>query len=163
MSTGGVLLVGGGAPSVPAWFERELRQYDAALLIAWNPALKKFVVEKCVEHHASGRFEDGKPEHTHVCRRLYILAIQGDEGEMCSPSGRHIEKLKSMDSWGKFGSPEEGGVERALAFADSLDEQRAKREQEQLRDVAQHNQRFNRIQLEKVRTLIQRHNMQPNK
>lgn len=143
-------------PAVPNWFRERLRQYDSSLLVSWNRFRRRFVIEQCVEH-----YPDGKGEHTHVCRRIYVLLAQDPEGCMMPLGERVLEMIRERDVAKVGYGPDE--LDRFLADANRV-AKAAKEENEKAQDEAiRYGTRHNRRQLLKAVHLLQQHNLTPNK
>jgi hypothetical protein len=165
-----IILVGDQTPSHPDSFERQLQAYDRDLVVVWHkpphwPKKKPGVwkIEQCVRH-IGGFHEDGRPKHTHVCQRTYVLMVQDDDGTPI-PLGEHvIEKLKAMRAYSeKFGGETERGLRNFVKDSNNIDaELEARREAARL-DMLAHNRKFNRRQFNQFYNLVERHDMRPNR
>jgi len=158
------------APSQPKDFERKLQAFDKDLLVLWHkpPHWKKsrpgvWKIEQCIEH-LSGKFRaNGTPEHTHVCRRIYVTVIQDDDGTPM-PLGDHvIEKLKAMRAYSESFGQGERGLRNFIAHSNSIDEEQESKRAAAREDIMRHNRKFNRLTMNRAFDLIQRHDMRPNR
>ncbi len=167
-----IVLVGDETPSFPEDFARRLRAFDPDLLLWWYkpphwPRKKPGVwqVQMCVRHVAAeAAWPDGHPKHSHVCDRRYVLQCQDEDGTP-KPLGEWIfEKLREMRAYSEsFGGETERGLKNFIEHSNRMDaELEAKREAER-QDVMRHNAADNRVQLNKLWNLIERHDMRPNR
>lgn len=159
------------APSQPSDFERRLQTFDKDLLILWHkpPHWKKsrpgvWKIEQCIEH-LSGKFRaSGMPEHTHVCRRIYVTVVQDEDGTPM-PLGDHVlDKLKAMRANSEsFGGETARGLTNFIRHSESIDQELESKRAAAREDTMRHNRKFNRRQINQAFDLIQRHDMRPNR
>ena len=142
------------APAVPEGFREKLRQYDPSLLVSWNTFRKRFVIEQCIQHLAP------TAEHTHICRRIYVLLVQDGEGCMMPLGEKVMEMIAARDTQ-KAGY---GPNDLARFIADSR-----KKRREHYDAIDRHmNQTMHdatkdgRRQLLKAAHLIQQHSLEVN-
>ncbi|HLW79113.1 MAG TPA: hypothetical protein VKU44_05880 [Terriglobia bacterium] len=167
---GSIQVLGDPTPSFPEDFNRRLQQFDKDLVVAWHhpptwPRTRAGVwkIEQCVEHHGGFR-SNGYPEHTHACRRIYVLMIQDEEGRPL-PLGEHVfEKLGAMRAHVEsYGGATARGLRNFIAHSNALDEEREKKRQAAIADMNAHNQRFNRLTINRLWNLVEQHDLRPNR
>lgn len=143
------------APKIPPGFAGRLERLDPSLLLFWNPRKRKWVVEQCVHHYAP------TAAHSHLCERIYVWMVQSEQGDPM-PLGDHVlDKLRAIDLQRQgFGPGDREKFIRGLN-AEQLELER-KRDAE-IADIMRHNSRLNRAQLAQAWTLIQRHDLRPNR
>jgi hypothetical protein len=157
---GKILLVGDGPLPISERFRSELKAFDSSLIVLYNEHgmhAGKYQIEKCIEHHGGG-------DHSHLCRRMYVMTVQGDEGEPL-PLGDHVfAKLRMMRQMAEqFGDPNDPAtIEKATKYFADLEAERQAKERADMREVARLNSLDHRVQLNKARMLIQRHDMRIN-
>ena len=163
-----IVVVGDPSPSFPEDFNRRLQAFDKDLWITWHksPASRKpgcWKIEMCVEHN--GRYRvNAMPEHDHLCRRIYVMMVQDEEGTPM-PLGDHVfAKLGEMRAnCDSFGGPTERGLKNFKQYSDSLDKELAEKRERESRDLMDYNRRDHRVQLNTFWNLIERHDMRPNR
>lgn len=162
-----IQVIGNATPSTPEDFQRRLQSFDPDLLVVWHqsPFVKqagRWKIERCVRHHA-GFDLSGRPLHTHICERVYILMCQDEEGTP-KPLGEWIfEKLREMRSnWEALGGDTERGVKNALAASDDVEQEREQKRELDTQDVLAHNRKDKRVQINKLMHLVEQHSMRPN-
>lgn len=166
----GIMVLGEQTPSFPEDFQRKLQAFDKDLLLSWHrpphwPRHKRGVwkVEMCIAHN--GRFyADGRPQHDHVCNRIYVLMCQDDEGTP-KPLGEWIfEQLGKMrQNSEKYGGQTERGLRNFREESDRIDQALAAKRAADSEDVKRYNRKEKRVQINKLMTLIERHDLRPNK
>ena len=127
-----------GAPSIPDFFLRGMRELDPALVCYWNPNLSRFVIDRKIE----------RGETTHV------LVVQDPEGGYMTPNDRTLDWLKAHDAWMVYGSVENQRKARENAKAE-FDAKRIEQAQRGYQEAV----RDNRIQLNKAALLFDRHDI----
>ena len=136
-----IILTGADASAVPAWFLRRLRDIDSALVCYFNPYKKQFVIDRCT------RGADCLSSDHVSCEKTTVMLFP-HMGEAA------IEKLKSMDSWSKFGSLDN--------FHRDGEQQKAEWDAKQaaaIRDDYKHAAADNRKRLLETYDLIKRHDL----
>lgn len=166
----GIIVLGDSTPNFPEEFQRKLQDFDRDLLITWHrpphwPRSRRGVwkVERCGIHH--GGFDmSGRPKHTHVCERLYVLMAQDEEGTPM-PLGEWVfEKLRGMrQEWERLGGDTERGVRNALAESDRIEQGMEAKREAARQDVKEYNRKFNKVQINRVVDLVDTHDMRPNR
>lgn len=170
---GSIMMIGDDVPSHPEDFERRLQAYDKDLVISWHrpdhwkkrrrPGVWK--IEQCVRHFGQ-LHADGRPKHTHVCSRVYVMMVQDEQGSPM-PLGDHVmEKLRMMRTVSEsYGGQTERGLKNFVHTSNAIDQALEDKREKARRDVIEHNRTFsgNRRQFNKFFDLIQRHDMRPNK
>jgi hypothetical protein len=146
-------IVSNESPSFPEGFRIRLQKYDPALSIHWNKIKRIWVVEQCIRHVSFG---DDK-NHA-VCQKVFATSgkleeIHGD---------RLMNRLIEADTRRKYGEGEDA-LKKFLRESHQSDIDSKVRETERQREAARLNSLDNKHQLERARTLIQRHDMRPNK
>ncbi len=163
-------MLGESTPTFPEEFQRKLQDFDRDLLITWHrpphwPRSRRGVwkVERCANHHA-GFDLSGRPQHTHVCERVYVLMCQDEEGTPM-PLGEWIfEKLREMrQNWERLGGNTERGIRNALAESDAIEKELEAKREASSADMIAYNQKDKRLQINKFTHLIQQHDMRPNR
>jgi len=166
-----IILVGSQIPAHPEEFERKLQAYDKDLLVVWHkpPTWKRsrpgvWKIEMCVAHHSGLSHSDGRPKHTHVCQRSYVMMVQDEQGTPL-PLGDHvIEKLRSMRAYSEsFGGQTERGLKNFIQHSDAIDAELENKRAVAREDIMQHNRRFNRVTLNRAYNLLEQHDLRPNK
>jgi hypothetical protein len=161
----GIVVMGESTPSFPEDFQKRLQAFDSSLLIVWHkpphwPRHRRGVwkIERCVQHRP-----DGGP-HNHVCNRVYILMCQDSDGTPM-PLGEWIfEKLREMrHNWEAMGGDTERGVRNALADSNRIEQEMEAKREAASEDMIHYNRKDKRVQINKLVTLVQRHDMRPNK
>lgn len=142
------------APAVPDSFREMLRKYDPDLFVTWNTARKRFVIEQCVRHLS------GRPEHTHLCQRNYVVIVQDDEGCMVSLGEKVIQMIAERDNARKGFGP--GDLERFLAERRNERDSLLEKVHAKGSDSIRHATRDGRRQLLKAAHLIQQHSLEVN-
>lgn len=166
-----IIVCGEDTPSRPTIFEERLQAFDKDLLVIWHrpptqPRHKpgRWKIEQCIEHLSGLTKENGMPEHTHVCRRIYVMMVQDDEGTAL-PLGEHvIEKLRAMRAYSEsFGGETERGLKNFIHHSNNLDKEMEQKREISREDITQHNRKFNRVSFNRAWNMIERHNLEPNK
>lgn len=161
-----ITVIGESLPSVPESFQKRLQQFDPDLYVTWHVFRGKpgrWKIERCTHHY--GSFDlSGRPIHSHVCARVYILMCQDDEGTPL-PLGEHVfEKLRQMRArWESLGGDTDRGVRNAIAESDRIETDLETKRQAAAEDVMAYNRKDKRLQINKAFDLIQRHDLRPNK
>lgn len=164
-----IKVLGETVPSFPEDFNRRLQAFDRDLWITWHvsPVARNrpgcWKIEMCTRHR-SAFWPDGKPQHSHLCERVYVMMVQ-DEEDTPLPLGDHVvAKLSEMRSYTEsFGGQTERGRENFIRHSNTVDETLAEKREAAAEDVKTHNSRFNRRQLRKLADLVAQHDMRPNK
>lgn len=166
-----IILVGDQTPTHPAEFERKLQAFDQDLAVVWHkpPHWRQsrsgvWKIEQCVGH-LSGEFHaDGRPKHTHLCMRAYVTCVQDEDGTPM-PLGDHVfEKLRMMRANSEsFGGETERGLSNWIRQSRAIDDELESKRAREREDVMAYNQKFNARQIANAVTLIQRHDMRPNR
>lgn len=141
-------------PAIPESFLESLRQYDRSLLVAWNHIRKRFVIEQCTEHYADGN------AHSHLCRRIFVLMAQDDEGVMLPLGDRVMDKIRAADvSKAGYGPNDLAKflADQKLVLKKDHDDREAA-----MADAVRHGSKLNRRQLLKAIHLMQQHNLTVN-
>lgn len=143
------------APAIPESFREMLRKYDPDLLISWNTFRKRFVIEQCVQHLS------GRPEHTHICRRNYVVIVQDGEGSMVPLGEGVIQMIAERDNQRRGYGPQD----LARFIRDRREERDSvtRKGYDAGRDAIKHATRDGRRQLLKAAHLIQQHSLEVNK
>src|SRR5450631_4599787 len=87
-------VLGDPTPSFPEDFNRKLQEFDRDLLVMWHlpPHLKtqpgRWKIEMCIKHSGEN-WLNGRPKHSHVCDRTYVMMVQDDDGTPL-PLGDHV-------------------------------------------------------------------------
>jgi hypothetical protein len=166
----GIIVLGDSTPDFPVEFNRKLQAFDKDLLIMWHrpphwPPHKRgaWKIEMCIRHNGQYR-GDGKPHHDHVCNRSYVMMCQDDDGTP-RPLGEWVfEQLGKMrqNSEG-YGGQTERGLRNFIQASDNLDQELAAKREADSEDVKRYNRKEKRVQINKLMTLIERHDLRPNK
>jgi len=166
-----IILVGEQTPTPPEEFERKLQQYDRDLIVAWHkpPTWKRsrpgvWKIEQCVRHLSGLLHPDGRPKHTHVCQRSYVMLVTDEQGSPL-PLGEHvIEKLRAMRAYSEsFGGETERGLKNFIRNSDAIDAELENRRAVAAEGIMQHNRKYNRVTLNRAYNLLERHDLRPNK
>lgn len=163
-------VLGDSTPSFPEDFNRRLQAFDKDLIVAWHlpPHMRRkpgrWKIEMCVQHHAAELWADGRPKHSHLCQRIYVWMVQDDEGTPL-PLGDHVlDKLREMRANSeRFGGQTERGLRNFREHSKNIDAELEAKRQAASADMLAHNRRDKRAQFNKLMTLIERHDMRPNK
>jgi hypothetical protein len=164
----GIRVIGESVPSFPAEFNRQLQAFDPELWITWHksPLSSKpgrWKIERCVVHQGSFRL-NGKPEHSHLCNRVYVWMVQDDEGTPMTLGEHVFTKLREMrQTWEALGGDTPRGVRNALALSDSIDAELEQKREAAREDMIQYNQKDKRLQINKLVNLVEQHDMRPNR
>jgi len=165
-----IQVMGDATPNFPEDFNCRLQQFDKDLLVSWHhpptwPRTRPGVwkIEQCVEHHGGFRL-NGYPEHTHTCRRIYVLMVQDEDGRPV-PLGEHVfEKLRAMRAnVESYGGPTERGLRNFRAHSDAIDRELEEKRQRSTEDLLEHNRRDHRVTINRLWNLIEQHDMRPNR
>ena len=164
-----VEVIGEQTPSFPDDFNRRLQAFDRDLWITWHlpPNLRqkpgRWKIEMCSRHHADS-WPDGRPRHSHLCQRVYVMVVQDEDGTPL-PLGEHVlTRLHEMRAYSEtFGGETERGRDNFIRHSNTVDEQLAAQREAKSEDIKRHNQRLNRRQLNRMADLVARHDMRPNK
>lgn len=160
-----IILLGEQTPTFPEEFQRRLQSFDKDLLLMWHkpphwPRERRGVwkVEQCVEHRPAGG------PHDHLCRRIYVLMCQDEDGTP-KPLGEWIfEKLREMRANSEsFGGETPRGLRNFVEHSNNIDAELALKCELASQDMIAYNQKDKRIQINKLYNLIERHDMRPNK
>lgn len=160
-----IIVFGDQTPSRPTDFEAKLQAFDKDLLIVWHkpPTEKRhkpgrWKIEQCIQHLS------GLTEHTHVCRRIYVMMVQDDDGSAL-PLGEHVfEKLRAMRAYSEsFGGQTERGLRNFIHHSNNIDQAMEQKREVAREDIQQHNRKFNRVSLNRAWNMIGQHNLEPNK
>lgn len=166
----GIIVLGESEPNFPEDFQRRLQDFDRDLLITWHrpphwPRSRRGVwkVERCATHHGGFDFQ-GRPKHSHVCQRFYVLMAQDEEGTPM-PLGEWVfEKLREMrQNWERLGGNTERGVRNALAESDAIEKELEAKREAATRDMIEYNRKDKKRQINQFIDLTDRHDMRPNK
>jgi hypothetical protein len=144
-------------PAVPDSFSQSLRQYDPTLLVTWNARRKRFVVEQCVEHLNPA----SATEHSHLCRRIYVVMAQDEEDQTMIPLGEKVMEMIRARDVTKLGFGPEDTAKFIKKATDEIVEHTAKVDKkcaEIVRDCRKDNKR----QLRKAIHLMQQHSLEVN-
>lgn len=146
-------IVSNESPSFPEGFRIRLQKYDPSLSIHWNKIKRIWVIEQCIRH-----IPHGDDKNHAVCQKVFATSgkleeIHGD---------RLINRLIEADTRRKYGEGEDA-LKKFLAETHTLDVEMKEREAARQKETARLNSLDNKHQLERARTLIQRHDMRPNK
>jgi hypothetical protein len=162
-----IQIVGNAIPSVPEDFQRRLQSFDPDLYVVWHqsPFVKqagRWKIERCVRHHA-GFDLSGRPLHTHICERVYILMCQDEEGTP-KPLGDWVfAKLREMRAnWEALGGDTERAVKNAIAISNNIDQEREAKREADTQEMIRYNRKDKRVQFNKLLHLISQHDMRPN-
>ena len=159
----GIVVMGESTPTFPEDFQRRLTAFDSSLLVTWHkpPFTNKpgcWKIERCVKHRA-----DGGP-HNHVCERAYILMCLDADGTPM-PLGEWVfEKLREMrQNWEALGGDTERGVKNAIALSNDIEQTMESKREAAREDVKTYNRKDKRVQINRLVTLVERHDLRPNK
>lgn len=166
----GIVVLGESDPTFPADFQRKLQDFDPELLVSWHrpphwPRSRRGVwkVERCTKHW--GGFDlSGRPKHSHICERVYVLMAQDADGTPM-PLGEWVfEKLREMrQNWERLGGNTERGIRNALAESNAIEQSLEAKREAARQDVKEYNRKFNKVQINQVVDLVDRHDMRPNR
>lgn len=126
----GIQVCGSETPSFPEAFNRKLQELDPDLWVVWHhpptwPATRSGVwkIEQCIKHNGGYR-GNGKPEHTHVCQRIYVLMVQDEDGTP-QPLGEHVlNKLREMRANSEsFGGQTPRGLQNFIRNSNNIDQE----------------------------------------
>lgn len=139
---------------VPAWFTTGLEGIDRALFVLWNPNRERWVIARCVRDDNTLHAHD-----PHVCPQTLVMIVQS---ELCGGyvplTEQTLDKLRSMDMWKKYGSPEK--MLAALEAEEQVQNDKIQRDQ---REDIEHCGKDGRVQLNKMKQLVETHNLTINK
>src|SRR5258708_33458694 len=76
-----------------ASFVSRLQAFDKDLMVSWCGRKNHWMIEQCVEHLS------GKREHTHVCRRIWVLNARTPEGDMLPLCDKVLEMVKEKAAY----------------------------------------------------------------
>ncbi len=161
-----ITLIGEQTPSFPTSFNGRLQRFDPDLLVAWHkpPTNKpgRWKIEQCTRHHAG--YENGRPLHDHTCKREYIMMCQDDEGTPRPLGDWVFDELRRMSTiWHERGGNTERGIRNALAESNAIDQQLEAKREEKREEIMRFNRKDNRVQFNKLLSLVERHDLRPNR
>lgn len=144
-----ILMVGDSTPTISSDFVAKLKAFDPDLFVSWSPSRRRFVIEQCTQHLSHSA------EHNHLCRKSYVWMVQDEEKSML-PLGEHVfDHLKKMRAnTESFGGPTERGLRNFRDYTGKLSIELKEKADRDMREVARLNSLDNKIQLNKVRTMI---------
>jgi len=158
----GIVVLGEPTPSFPEDFQRRLQTLDSSLLVVWHkpPFVTKpgrWKIERCIQHN-------GGAQHSHVCNRVYILMCQDSDGTPMPLGDWVFDKLREMrQNWEAMGGDTERGVRNALAASDRIEQEMGTKREAAREDMIRYNRKDKRVQFNRLLTLVERHDMRPNK
>ena len=162
-------VIGDMTPSFPEDFNRRLQAFDKDLLVVWHmPPLAgsrpgRWKIEQCTEHNGSFRI-NGNPEHNHLCRRVYVMMVQDEEGTPM-PLGDHVfTKLREMrENVERLGGATERGLKNYVQESNNIDVALEGKREEARKDIMDHNQKFNRTTFNRLGMVLDHLQTAPNK
>lgn len=159
MST--IAIIGDSMPSLPTEFQRRLTAFDKDLIVVWHksPYSKKpgrWKIEQCIQHNGV--------EHSHLCRRTYVMMVEDSEHTPL-PLGDHVfQKLGEMrQNSESYGGQTERGLKNFLQASDGLDQKLAEKREADAVEVVRLSAKDNRLAWNRVWQLIERHDLRPNR
>lgn len=135
-------------PPDPAFVLR-LKAFDSALVVYFNPHRGRWVIDRCI-HGA-------ECSHSGHCERVNAMVVESPEKGYMPLNDRVFEELRKRDMW-RYSSPEQIRVEQ--------DNERDKQQEkitESIRGDWNSAIREDRVQLNRLRTILQTHDLRPNK
>jgi hypothetical protein len=138
-----------GPRSPDAAFVLRLKAFDASLVVYFNPHKGRWVIDRCI-HGA-------ECSHSGHCERVNAMVVETPEKGYMPLGDRVFEELRKRDMW-RYSSPEQIQVLQD----NERDEQNAKIEKS-IRDDWNSAIREDRPQLNKLRTILQTHDLRLNK
>ena len=136
-------------PPDPAFVKR-LKAFDSALTVYFNPHKGRWVIDRCI-HGA-------ECSHSGHCERINAMIVESPEKTYMPLNDRVFEELRKRDLWRNFSSPEQMGVLQD----NERDGQREKITQS-IRSDIRHTILEDRVQLNRLRNILQTHDLRPNK
>lgn len=131
------------------WTERLRKLVDPALICYFNRMRNVYCVDRCTNPDASG----GLHRCDLACLKSNVLVLSPGE----PPSDRTIERLKSMDTWSRYGREK---APAAMLLADAtISAEDAARRKALIDQNWKHVVADNRHQLTKAHNLFKQHDM----
>jgi len=130
-------------------FVKRLKAFDSALTVYWNRFRGRWVIDRCV-HGA-------ECSHSGHCERVNAMVVESPEKGYMPLNDRVFEELRKRDMW-RYSSPEQIGVLQS----NERDKQRADIEKS-IRDDFNSIIREDRVQLNRLRSILQTHDTRINK
>jgi hypothetical protein len=131
-------------------FVKRLKAFDSALVVYFNPHRGRWVIDRCI-HGA-------ECSHSGHCERVNAMVVESPEKTYMPLNDRVFEELRKRDLWRNFTSPEQMGVLQD----NERDKQRDAIEQS-IRDDFNSIIREDRVQLNRLRSILQTHDLRTNK
>ena len=156
----GLIVVGDAIDRVASPdFIRRLREFDPDLTVFWHKPKQRWIIEQCIEHLAP------TAEHAHVCRRVYVLLVQGDNREYLGldHADRIFEKLRLIDTRRQGYEPGPAGLEKWKQ--QQRDERRYEDEKREaaIRELPKQARADNWLSMNRAKLLLDRHSLKLNK
>lgn len=151
------IIIGDVSPTISEVFRAKLRTFDADLYVSWNPRRRRFQIEQCVGHHAP------TAAHSHLCERIYVLLVQGDEGEMLGLGEHVFKELRARDVRNAGYTEDHRGAENFLRDMNNQCEASQRKIEADQADAVRHCSRMNRRQLLRAIGMMQQHSLEINR
>jgi hypothetical protein len=135
-----------------AFVKRLKAAFGPELHVEWNPKRQRWVIEQCIAH--SGPIG----VHTHLCNRVYVWLVRGDDNEYMPLCERVIEKLREMETYRKYGTGE-AALARFVQESKDFDKEQAYKQKVAAQEQMKYARTHNRTTWNKFWTLFRRHNM----
>lgn len=141
-----------GVRNPDASFVSRLHNFDPNLTVGWNTRKNRWMIETCVEHLS------GKKEHSHLCRRDWVLTAETPDGDMLPLCDKVLEMVKEKAAYcEQFGGATEQGLKNYLQHVRNTEAEMKATRERKMRESSRNASRDNRRQLNEARTLMQRH------
>jgi hypothetical protein len=138
-------------------FTAKLAKFDSSLFVFWNKMRRRWVIAQCISHRSAAC------EHTVRCKHSIVWMVQSPEKTMLGLGDHVFEKLRQMQlETEKFGGPTERGLRNYREHCESVQQELKNKEAEKMREVARLNSLDHRVQLNRARMLLQRHDLRIN-
>lgn len=132
-----------------AAFVRRLKAFDSALVVYFNPHRGRWVIDRCI-HGA-------ECSHSGHCERVNAMVVESPEKGYMPLNDRVFEELRKRDMW-RYSSPEQIQVEQ-----DNEAERQREKITESIRSDWNSVIREDRVQLNRMRSILQTHDLRINK
>jgi hypothetical protein len=133
-------------PEVSESFKRLLRDTDPNLVIYWNPFKQRYMIDRV--------HRDSAGEHRH-----HVLTVEDPEGGFQNPGESHIQKIRALDAWSKFGGNDEAAMLRQRRERENAKAEYDARRQEEVKELWANAAKDDKAQLLKAYDLIKIHDM----
>lgn len=145
--------------TAPDWFLKDLKSIDWRLMVYWNHMRERWIVDRCTRGvSAEDLLGDGMHSHSNECPRTNVLVVRG-------PSGQYHPLGQDVIDWFKANDVGSQHKDAQTLINEYTAKEQAESERLRLlrKDNTHHVTLDHKRQLLEMKSLMDKHDLRPNK